>query len=911
MKRMSRGAWLAVFGGLLVAIALVTALALGSTGGAPKASNSGQTARANCGTQFSVTPASAAVGSTVTLSGSNWPASKTVGVFLVDAARTLRPFTLATSTVQQNGRWTVTTAIPASVTINLVGDEGTGSAPQTSAQEAVSAGKYLIYAASGDSKGYSISGVCPVNFTVLKGAPKTASSSSHSSGFGSIAAPLAVVLSLLMLALLIALRRKWFAEFAGWKLAGSFVMVALLAAILVPLLSSSATPVRAGFASTPGATLYSDDFESDQLGTVPVGWTIEAGTSWPVTADTTQVLKQTMTNTTVLYGIYAGSSTWTDYTVSASVEPGVNGTAYGAVVALDGRRQDVNNFYSLLIKNGNAWYLGKKVNGVFTTLASGFGSYSSTTWYTWTLSFTGASISASVNGTTLSTVTDRVFSAGNIGFKTTAQSEFDNVLVTANSSPTPTATNTVAATATNTPISPTATATNTPTGPTPTPAATATATATPAATATPTATATATATPTGSTPTPTPCVGDKCPTATPTPIGPTPTPGPPTPTPTATNTPTATATPTNTPTPTTAPTGIGTISGTVTDAATHQPIANASVTTSPSGYSATTDGSGNYTLSNVNAGTYWVVVTASGYNANDAAGVFVNNNTTTTANVAMAGIPGATSMDNYTQPDQSGWNPSTDGNTWFDDATVYPGATVSIIGNQAYVDTFTAATDRDEWMGASYADQQVSADFNVQQFGQDAYQHGARLLGRVGNSNQFIDYAINYATSTLQVWVNNNGNWFMMNQVNVPAFTTGQWYHSKLLTVGSWSFGKVWAFGTPEPNWQIWGAQTSLKSGMGGTRSTFCDIYWNNFVTQGVTSILGTVTNTSGQAIAGATVSDGSQTVTTDANGHYVMLESNSASTYTVTYSATGFTTQTFNVTTTSLTHSTQNVSLS
>jgi hypothetical protein len=125
------------------------------------------------------------------------------------------------------------------------------------------------------------------------------------------------------------------------------------------------------------------------------------------------------------------------------------------------------------------------------------------------------------------------------------------------------------------------------------------------------------------------------------------------------------------------------------------------------------------------------------------------------------------------------------------------------------------------------------------------------------------------------------------------------------------SCGKVWAFGTPEPNWQIWGTQSSLRTGVGGTRSTFCDIYWNNFRTQGVTSILGTVTNTSGQAIAGATVTDGSQTVTTDSNGNHVLLESNSASTYTVTVSTSGYTTQSVSVTTTSLTHTAQNFTMS
>ncbi|HEX6779029.1 MAG TPA: carboxypeptidase-like regulatory domain-containing protein, partial [Ktedonobacterales bacterium] len=218
---------------------------------------------------------------------------------------------------------------------------------------------------------------------------------------------------------------------------------------------------------------------------------------------------------------------------------------------------------------------------------------------------------------------------------------------------------------------------------------------------------------------------------------------------------------------------------------------------------------------------------------------------------------------------------------------------------------------RDEWMGATYTDQLISADFDVLQFGQDAFQHGARLLGRITDGHHFIDFAINYATSTLQLWVNNNENWFMMKQVSVPAFITGQWYHARLLTVGTMSYGKVWAFGTAEPNWQISGSQGSLKSGMGGSRSTFCNIFWNNFQTQGVTTIVGKVTNSSGTAIAGATVTDGTNTATTDANGNYALIEANTSASYTVTASASGFTSQNQNVTTTNQTNTTANFTLS
>ena len=584
--------------------------------------------------------------------------------------------------------------------------------------------------------------------------------------------------------------------------------------------------------ATPSSnTLYSDDFEADAIGAVPAGWSIEAGSSWSVQQNGSHALEQTSASTSTLYGISTGSPTWTDYTVAASVQPGAGSDVSGtSVVAIEGRRQDVNNFYSLLIKNGSEWYLGYKLNGNWSTLANGTMSYTTTTWYNWTLTMTGTTISASINGVTLATVKDSTFSAGNIAFKTRNQSAFDNVLVTATGTVTPT---------------PTPTASATPGG-------------------TPTVTATATATST------------------------------------ATPAPTATAT----------PFGNGSISGHVTNASNGAALVGATVTTVPASVTTTTNSQGNYTLQNIAANTYDVVVKMSGYNANHAPNVVVSNSTTTTANVALAGVPAYTAMDNYTQPNQSGWNPSTDGNTWTDDASAYPGAAVSINNNLGYVDTYTAATDRDEWMGPYYADQLVSADFNVGQYGQDSYQHGARLLGRVQDGNNFIDFAINYATSTLQIWVNSNNNWTMMSQVNVPAFKTNQWYHAQLLTVGNMSYGKVWAYGAADPGWQISGSQNSLSTGAGGNRSTYCDINWANYSYQAVTTITGVVTNTSGSAIAGATVSDGTHSVTTDSSGRYVLIEPNTNGTYTVTASASGYSSKSASASTTSLKSTTLNMTL-
>lgn len=330
------------------------------------------------------------------------------------------------------------------------------------------------------------------------------------------------------------------------------------------------------------------------------------------------------------------------------------------------------------------------------------------------------------------------------------------------------------------------------------------------------------------------------------------------------------------------------------------------MTTVPSSTTATTDSNGNYTLPNLAPSTYDVVVTMSGYNANHNPGVVVVSGGFTGANITMQSVPAYTAMDLFTQPNQMGWNPATDGNIWSDDASTYPGAAVSIQGNAGFVDTYTAATDRDEWQSPQYTDQLISADFNVGSYGQDSYQHGPRLLGRLQDAHHFVDFAINYASSTLQLWTNMAESWTMLKQISVPPFTTGQWYHAELLTAGSETYAKVWAYGTPEPNWQITASQTQLTTGGAGLRSTYADITWANYSLQGVTTIAGVVSNSSGSAIAGATVTDGQgRTATTNANGRYVLIEPNTAATYTVTASASGYSTGSATVTTTSL-HSTQ-----
>lgn len=78
----------------------------------------------------------------------------------------------------------------------------------------------------------------------------------------------------------------------------------------------------------------------------------------------------------------------------------------------------------------------------------------------------------------------------------------------------------------------------------------------------------------------------------------------------------------------------GTIAGTVTDTSA-QPISGANVATSPGGYSGTTNGSGQYTITNVPIGSYGVTASKSGYSSDTENGVNVSDGQTATVNFTL------------------------------------------------------------------------------------------------------------------------------------------------------------------------------------------------------------------------------------------------------------------------------------
>ncbi len=346
-----------------------------------------------------------------------------------------------------------------------------------------------------------------------------------------------------------------------------------------------------------------------------------------------------------------------------------------------------------------------------------------------------------------------------------------------------------------------------------------------------------------------------------------------------------------------------TIAGNVVDASSGLPIGGVQVSTLPLTTTAVTNPAGNFTL-NVPAGTFTVVFTGApaGYNANFVANLQAPVNGTVSANASLTPIPYQIAMDAYTRPNQSnGFGTASDGHVWSSDLGVYPGAQAGVTNSQAWVDTQASSqTDFDTWMGYQYQNQVVSVDLNMTTILVDpVYQHGARLLTRVQNSTTWALLSINPTAQDLEIWIAVNNNWTELIAVSQPI-STNVWYHAKLATIGKTVQGKVWAFGTAEPGWQISATQTLLSgAGQGGLRTTGAYVQYANFQQTPVTQISGVVTSqASGAPIANATVTlNTGASTTTDSTGTFLFTNLVGGTAYTVTASAAGETTASVQVT--------------
>ncbi|MEV4133234.1 ricin-type beta-trefoil lectin domain protein [Dactylosporangium sp. NPDC049742] len=133
----------------------------------------------------------------------------------------------------------------------------------------------------------------------------------------------------------------------------------------------------------------------------------------------------------------AGDPSWSNYTVSLDVNLQQAGTVtLLGRAGVQKRPQRNQSAYQLRIGDTGAWSIAKNsTGGVLTTLASGTrAALGLNTWHNLKLGFSGNQITATADGATLGTVTDRSFVSGQVGVGVVGYQtdQFDNLSVTRN-----------------------------------------------------------------------------------------------------------------------------------------------------------------------------------------------------------------------------------------------------------------------------------------------------------------------------------------------------------------------------------------------------------------------------------------------------------------------------------------------
>jgi hypothetical protein len=130
-----------------------------------------------------------------------------------------------------------------------------------------------------------------------------------------------------------------------------------------------------------------------------------------------------------------GNVAWSNYTVSADVL--LEKSGYGELIGRAGSQVTSNqaalNAYYLRVSDSGAWsILRNNLSAQVTTLRSGTTSALGTNrWHALSLGFSGSTITASIDGTVVGTVTDTTLPAGQVGFATSVgeTAQFDNLVV--------------------------------------------------------------------------------------------------------------------------------------------------------------------------------------------------------------------------------------------------------------------------------------------------------------------------------------------------------------------------------------------------------------------------------------------------------------------------------------------------
>jgi pectate lyase len=209
------------------------------------------------------------------------------------------------------------------------------------------------------------------------------------------------------------------------------------ARLLLGAFASAAVVVGMVIAVVPSAsaaTLFSDDFESGNSN----NWSKSGGT-WAVVTDGSKAFQQSNL-TSDLARVFAGSTSWTNYSVQARVKPlAFSGTT--PFVGIGARTASNTQFYRLALLSTNRVEL-QAVNGSSVTVIGAVNQTVSTgTFVTLRIDVSGTTISGFVNGTRIASGTNSALSAGRISLQTFhATASFDDVLVSDAAAPPPTTT---------------------------------------------------------------------------------------------------------------------------------------------------------------------------------------------------------------------------------------------------------------------------------------------------------------------------------------------------------------------------------------------------------------------------------------------------------------------------------------
>ncbi|BBH67453.1 hypothetical protein ACTI_41380 [Actinoplanes sp. OR16] len=171
------------------------------------------------------------------------------------------------------------------------------------------------------------------------------------------------------------------------------------------------------------ATLFSADFESGSTS----GWSKSGGT-WSVVSDGSQVFQQSDSGSERARQ-FAGATSWTNYAVQARVKATSFASSAG-VVALTARAAGSTRMYRLSLTGANQVRLETMNGSAVTVLGSLSQTISTSTFYTLRLNVSGTTISGTVNGAAVGSVSDSTIAAGRIGLLTEhAAGRFDDVIV--------------------------------------------------------------------------------------------------------------------------------------------------------------------------------------------------------------------------------------------------------------------------------------------------------------------------------------------------------------------------------------------------------------------------------------------------------------------------------------------------